>query len=533
MNEDLTRIFRWLHRSQPPRTELSRAIVTGSVAAITNVGLLVGAVGLLVESARRPGLAAVAGVLIIIEVLAFLRSPLRFSERVSSHRLGFEAVTRWRRWLVSNIGRWDYSRWRLYAAGDLLERSLHDTDELQDLWLRCALPVINTTITMVLSDVVIALLPPHDQWWRFGAVLFAVQIIGAALLFNNLPPLIRADRTLRQFNGNFRAELVELSSVTPEVFLLGRDDFVTTRLDHQRTGLQRAERQLRRAQRRSELISLMSGLIALQLLYLMRPTTSWTWLVVVALLSIATSDMLASLRHSFDAAVAVSGSGERLEQLDGGPQLTVTRTPHDTTLRLEHVSISEGEVLLVSGADAVFAPGVHVAIVGPSGTGKSTLLRAICRLDAVRAGNISIGEVSLGEIDEVQLRAMLSYIPSEPGLTRGYARDVIALGRSGHRTMSDDLASLGIDGNDTTRFGELSRGERQRVAVVRSAVTDPSIIVADEPTSGLGAEETRKVLELLASTNATVLVATHDQQVIDWSDDVYELANGRLRRLSR
>jgi ABC-type lipoprotein export system ATPase subunit len=99
--------------------------------------------------------------------------------------------------------------------------------------------------------------------------------------------------------------------------------------------------------------------------------------------------------------------------------------------------------------------------------------------------------------------------------------------------MSDDLASLGIDGNDTTRFGELSRGERQRVAVVRSAVTDPSIIVADEPTSGLGAEETRKVLELLASTNATVLVATHDQQVIDWSDDVYELANGRLRRLSR
>ena len=115
MNSDLGRLVRWLRRAQPPAFDLTRAILAGSVATLTSVGLLVGAVGLLVESARRPGLAAVAGVLIIIEVLAFLRSPLRFFERVSAHRLGFEAVTRWRRWLVAMVGRWDYTRWRTHA----------------------------------------------------------------------------------------------------------------------------------------------------------------------------------------------------------------------------------------------------------------------------------------------------------------------------------------------------------------------------------------------------------------------------------
>ena len=79
---------------------LARALVAGFVATATNVALLVGAVALLVESATRPGLRAVAVVLIVIELFAFLRSPLRFSERLAAHRLGYAAVTRWRRWLV-------------------------------------------------------------------------------------------------------------------------------------------------------------------------------------------------------------------------------------------------------------------------------------------------------------------------------------------------------------------------------------------------------------------------------------------------
>ena len=165
MNDDLRRLLRWLGRSQPPRGALLRALLSGLLASLTSIGLFVGAVALLVVSATRPGLRAVAEVLIVIELFAFLRSPIRFNERLSAHRLGFRAVTRWRKWLVASIGLWDFRRWRTFASGDLLERSLRDTDELQDLWLRCVLPGISSLATALVADVVIGLLPPHGQWW--------------------------------------------------------------------------------------------------------------------------------------------------------------------------------------------------------------------------------------------------------------------------------------------------------------------------------------------------------------------------------
>jgi ATP-binding cassette subfamily C protein CydC len=154
----LRRLRRWLRRAQPPRADLARALLAGFVASATNVALLVGAIALLVESATRPGLRAVAAVLVIIELFAFLRSPLRFSERLAAHQLGFRAVSRWRRWLVLVVGQLDFSQWRTYAAGDLLERALSDTDELQDLWLRFVIPFLDVVAVMVLGDIVIAVL---------------------------------------------------------------------------------------------------------------------------------------------------------------------------------------------------------------------------------------------------------------------------------------------------------------------------------------------------------------------------------------
>jgi ABC-type lipoprotein export system ATPase subunit len=85
----------------------------------------------------------------------------------------------------------------------------------------------------------------------------------------------------------------------------------------------------------------------------------------------------------------------------------------------------------------------------------------------------------------------------------------------------------------TTRFEELSRGERARVALVRALVTEPDIYLLDEPTAGLGDDETALLLDLLAQTGATVIIATHDEFVINWSDDTYELRGGALVPITR
>jgi ABC-type transport system involved in cytochrome bd biosynthesis fused ATPase/permease subunit len=505
----------------------------GSVATVTGVGLLVGAVALLVQSARRPGLGAVAGVLIIIEVLAFTRSPLRFAERLSAHRLGFASVTRWRRWLVASVGRWDYSRWRTHASGDLLDRSLRDTDELQDLWLRFALPFINSLVTFVLSDVVIALLPPHARWLSVALWFALIQLVATTLLVSNLSSLVRADRTLRHARGAFQASLVELSAVTPELVLLDRTSFAAERLEKRREALALAERLAQRVQQRSIAVPLVAGLVAIQVLWLAAPHASPTWLVVVALLAVANADSLGTIRFAFDTAASVSGSSERLEALDEKPFQGYSPWPVDSTIHAADLRLREDETDLVRDATFVITPGRRVALVGPSGSGKSALLRVLCGLDPVFSGEVTIGGVRVRDIDEAQLREMVSYIAAEPGLTRGYVRDVVGLGRVGERDSVKDLSNLGIVTGASARFDELSRGERQRVALARSLVTTPRIILADEPTSGLGRKDTDRVLELLATTHATIIVATHDERVRDWCDETFELANGELRLLTR
>jgi ABC-type transport system involved in cytochrome bd biosynthesis fused ATPase/permease subunit len=531
MNTDIRRLLRWLRRAQPPAGPLFRALASGFVASITNVALLVGAVALLVESATRPGLAAVLGVLILIELLAFLRSPIRFNERIRSHQLGFRAVSRWRRWLVETIGRWNFTRWRSYAAGDLLERSLRDTDELQDLWLRCVIPLVGTLATLLVADLVIGFLPARGSWWSFGALLALFQILAVAGLLANVEPLIRAERSLRTSRAFYQSTLVELSSVGPELLLLGRDDYVAQRSRLARESLHRGEEVLWRRRRLSSGVALVTTLAALVTLAGDHPHSSAIWFVVAALLSFSTFDALSTIRGALDTAVAISGAAERLEDLDAPVPEADHPWPQDVTMRATHLQLTEGEKVLLNDGTIELRPGQRLGLSGPSGTGKSTLLRALAALDTVESGAVTIGTTTLGEIEESQLRRHLAYVASEPGLTTGFVHDVVLLGRSGTREIAQDLAALGLVVDVTTKWGELSRGERQRVAILRALVTGPDIYLLDEPTSALGVEETRAVLDLLSSTGASVLVASHDQQVLAWCDTVVQLVDGVIEPL--
>jgi ABC-type transport system involved in cytochrome bd biosynthesis fused ATPase/permease subunit len=262
---------------------------------------------------------------------------------------------------------------------------------------------------------------------------------------------------------------------------------------------------------------------AVAVLVVHHPTTSPVWTVVVALLALATFETLSTVRTALDTAVAVSGAAERLEALEVPGSERDANWPADTSLRCSNVTLSEDGRALLAEVSFTLRAGQHLALTGGSGVGKSTMLRALAGLEPIDSGVVSIGTTALADIAEEDLRRHLAYVPAEPGLFRGFARDVVALGRSGDRDATSDLGALGIDVENATRWEDLSRGEGARVAVVRALVTSPQILLLDEPTSGLGREETEALLALIQTSGASVVVATHDPVVMSWCDQVLEL----------
>ncbi len=527
---DLDQLRRWVRRSSVAAGALGRALGAATVAGLTSLGLLIGAAGLLVVSAGRPGLRAVAVLLVVIEVFAFFRSPIRYVERMTTHRLGFIAVTRWRRWLMGTVGHWSYRTWSHYARGDVLGRSLQDTEELQDLWVRGVVPAASALATLLIADVAVGALAPRPGWLAVAAGLLITHGAAIVLMRRRVAPLVARDRERRQRRATYQALLVELSGTAPEIALLGRDDYVAERLDVARRALGEAERAFERERRRVSLAIPAASLVAALWLGAARPVSAPVWLVSAALVIVAAIEVLTTTSGALDTAIAVTAATERLDELAQTPPPATAPWPVAVSLELRGLVLRDGTRTLVEGLNVRVAPRGRVAVTGTSGTGKSWLLRAIAGLDDTQGGSILIGDQELTSIGEEELRRHVAYVPSEPGLMRGRAADVVALGRTLTRPYLEDLAAVGIVADADRRWEGLSRGEEARVAVVRALAISPDVVLLDEPTAGLGASDTAALLALLERAGAIIVVATHDPLVIAWADAVVELDAGRVPR---
>ncbi len=530
-------LARWISRARPPLATLLRALVAGTLASAASLTLLIGAPYLLVEAAGQPGWHAIAGLLIVIELVAFLRSPLRFVERMSSHELGLSAVVRWRRWLTATVGTWPYTRFMSAATGDLLERALADTDVLQDLWLRSIIPFTSIALTMLGGDLVVAFTKSSTIDAPLAAItLLTAQVILVVLMVSQLPTLVARERLLRSARSRRAATRLELQSAASELELLKLGTEVRRRLERQNVLVANAERRSRRSRR---LLNLLVALGPFVTLFLVEGYANHAIVmvgpdaVVVALLAIATIELLAVTKQSLVIAVSVTAATERLDALEGDIDAGTHVFPENAFIDIENLTWNVDEQPLFQRVTMSIPRGRRVAITGPSGAGKSTMLRLLARLDDLPVGTVTIDTLDATAISEESWRAHVSYVGPVPSLLDGVVDDVIRVGRVTTDDVTRSLAAVGLRVNATDRFAHLSQGEAQRASLVRGLLNEPTIVLLDEPTNGLGPDERTLVLSLLGSLSATIVIASHDPEVIALCDDVYELANGRVTLLSR
>jgi ABC-type lipoprotein export system ATPase subunit len=212
-----------------------------------------------------------------------------------------------------------------------------------------------------------------------------------------------------------------------------------------------------------------------------------------------------------------------------------------------------GRVFLevLRGASLRVAEGEFVAIMGASGSGKSTLLHILGGLDAPDAGGVRFAGVDLFAISSRarerlrnrDLGFVFQFYHLLPELNvfenillpQMIGSSVLGwLGHRGtaHRNAMDVLVSVGLGGRAKHRPNELSGGERQRAAIARAIVTNPRLLLADEPTGNLDAKTGAEILNVLTDLHAqgqTIVMVTHDERVAAKADRIVQLENGRTQ----
>ena len=205
----------------------------------------------------------------------------------------------------------------------------------------------------------------------------------------------------------------------------------------------------------------------------------------------------------------------------------------------------EGErVTIVQVPHFAVAAGEQVALRGESGSGKTTFLNLIAGILAADDGRVMIDGIAMtgpGESRRDRLRATkLGYIFQTFNLLQGFTvLENVILGMSfgpqgvDRAQARETLERVGL-GHRLGHFPrQLSTGQQQRVAVARALANEPSLILADEPTTALDSHRGRQVMELFSKVaherGAAVIVVTHDQRALDVFDRTYEMKDGRLK----
>ncbi|MCX3064013.1 ABC transporter ATP-binding protein [Streptomyces beihaiensis] len=207
---------------------------------------------------------------------------------------------------------------------------------------------------------------------------------------------------------------------------------------------------------------------------------------------------------------------------------------------------AEAAVHALRGVDLDIEPGELVVVLGPSGSGKTTLLNLIGGIEAADAGRLAVAEQDISHSKPASLTAfrrehigfVFQFFNLVPTLTARENVEVIVelTGRGDRARATELLEAVGL-GDRTDHFpAQMSGGQQQRVAIARALVTDPDLLLADEPTGALDTATGRRILELMQRSNRegrTVLMVTHNAGIAALAHRVVRMRDGRVESVER
>ncbi len=535
---------------------LLRGTALSAIVLIAGIALL-GLSGWFITAA---GIAGLLGIGIAFDVfrpsagvrfLALGRPAARYGERILTHDATLRSLARLRVQLLDAMAHLPFPRLPALRASAQLNRITRDVDALDGIALRLFIPVVAAATTLALTAVILwFLVAPALVIW-----LLASYVPGAMLALGLVALRSREPSRMGQLAlGAFRMRFVDL--------LRARTDFaVFGRLGERSEHVLAAEARTRSAVARTDRIERAGGFV----LSGMETTSAAGALLIGALLAVdgtidpaiaalgffatlALAESLVPLRRGMSEIGRMIDAARRVNRIiesrkghnskEGRSPAAVD--PAKPVLALRGVSFRhEGaETPIVDGFELQVSAGETIALVGPSGGGKTTILHLAAGLVEPQSGSVEIGGLAIGDWGEADLRQTVTLLPQRSALLSGSIHDTLALARQdlGTREAWAVLAAVALDkviderGGLDSRLGEagagLSGGESRRLALARALLRRPALLLLDEPTEGLDRATAEKVLAGIRRylPEAGILLASHREAERNFAERVHIVA---------
>ena len=440
-------------------------------------------------------------------------------------------------------------------TGELTSRLTVDIGLLQSVLSHQVSEFCRQVLALLGGIILLTYLQPR---LTLTALLVAPVVVGTALIFGN---------RLRRITTGVQDRVAEASAVAEEAFSQIRtvQSFVQERAERARYG-DRIAASVRLALKRARVRGVFFGMLTFStfaaivfvlwqggLLVLDGSLTAGA-LVGFLLYTITIAASIGALATSFTTYQEAVGAAERVfEILEMEPAIADPASPATLPAPVKGEVAFEG-VSFRYQADASLpwtldditlrvAPGETVALVGPSGGGKTTLVSLLPRFWDVDRGRITLDGADIRSLRLADLRGAIGVVPQEPALFSGtireniaYARpkaseaEVLAAARAAHAQEFVERLPLGYDTIVGERGIKLSGGQRQRVAIARAILKDPAVLILDEATSSLDNESERLIEDALSKllVGRTTLIIAHRLSTVQRADRLIVLEHGRI-----